>query len=300
MNPNASSFKIILRSNQMQSINPNNPLVHDVRHNTSILEADLIAPLPTVLKLPANQWWGVRCNWMHVFNRICNVKLNSQTHSITLNTYADGSFYQKKHFLSSYSEFIESIDHLVKGLNALVEGNANKIEFSVLETGQVSLKIEQGEIWMSHKIALTLGLLGQAIPMLDGLFLFPGSKNAYVSAPGDANIMLLGPQFVYLKLDIISPIIFGDRFLPIVACLCLPSLRKEKKNLDAEQYITYPHSFSREKSILDLNMSEIRVINMQLLNENLETIKFCLKDPEQICFELELEFLKGGNLYSLF
>lgn len=270
---------------------------HNLHKTTNL--ADFDAALPMILKLPSNQWWTVKLNWINILNRISNVKKESSTHAIWVNEEKDGGgLHQKQYFLSSYADCIESLEDLIAGLEHIIPEKEKKNIIFKLHLGKVNLTVLDGELCLSERIASALGLLKHGIHLHGNVYMYPGIGEAgQIYAGEKSNITLLGNQFLYMKLDIMKPIVFGRHIFPIAATMCLDVLRSNTSNLCDELYIRYENKGS---ALHDLCFNEIQKINVQLFDEDDELIKFCQTHRDQPCFELELEFCKGTNLYSLF
>ena len=118
------------------------------------------------------------------------------------------------------------------------------------------------------------------------------------------NIRYLGPHFLYVKTNITTPCFVGDRSESVIGRVPIDRLltkHMNTKSIHEAMYLTYD---AFEKSIMiggDLHQlltNDINYINVELFDENWRAIHFAQAYEGQLCYQLELEFVKGVCQHS--
>ena len=299
---NAQTFSVVLDDRDMKPLEPlRRDYEYDGKDETRI--AFFEATLPAPISVPANEWWTVRLNWLHLANTVCNLREDDIVSVLKMDP-ATGVLGEVRAFrLASFAKHVDSVKALHEVISDQFEEAADVKDFVSLSYGTkthvFTLRVAKDYVVrINPQIAAALGLSGHVLldPAGGDFYAFEGTDTPRSIYKGEfgprPSLTLLSPRLIYVRLNIVNPIPIGRRLEPVIACINMDQIPKEKS---ATLTFTSLNTSSYTSGLLNLSVNELNTFTLELLNEDWEHISFAQLYPNEPCLHIKLEFQKGGN-----
>ena len=283
-----------------------------------------INTLPAPVILDPSQKWGVRLVEAHILNAICNTGDNDVIilRHVDLDDKNEARGPQVERRASVSDLYIPNLEMLIDTIltaidRVAVEAWGKVINANVKPSANYKLTMIKGNsLLIPTKMGVALGFRmnkGGVLGVGDNnqFMLFRGyerqrggvlaykSRTYTVSYP--PNLTLMGPHFLHIHSNVAKPIQVTNKMDTIIGTVPLDFLRTGGGNggegTNENRYFSYlasPTILGGLGGLQEVATNELRYLKATLLNENWEVVKFAQSYPEQKCYRLILEFVKGG------
>lgn len=248
--------------------------------------------LPNSLNLPANLWWTVQLQFAYILDSFCNIS-RGLPWSIKY-----GRSEENETLVELYPlvDHVNSLKHLVEEINdalpdAVKTNSRIVLTYKPRTRDEITLVVASGwRFSMGTKIAAALGFIQIAEERSPDMCIY--TAGSYSNYKNFRSLELLSSEMIHIKVNIIEPVLFCDRYEQIIATICPDSLRfRLNQNYIHYQSSGYDSSFHR------LAYNSIFKVRISMMNEYGQLISFRTDAGAETLFTLGFEFVKR-NLFS--